>query len=126
MGYDCYYIPDRPHGPCCLRDGLVPFHYHNGFLQRADDAVLTDQVTEPFWEIVADAKWVNVDMDMKEALDRHDSGKRDAPFYALKALESVVKIISDEKGWTRGTEKGAASRPPRRTGSWKLAPDAGR
>lgn len=54
-------------------------------------------------------EWRNVDIDMKEAIDRRDSGGRDSPLYALKALESAIKIVSDQKGWTVGTEKGAAN-----------------
>ncbi len=45
---------------------------------------------------------------MKEALDRRDSNDKDPAIFAAKALESAVKIISDSKGWTRNTEKGAA------------------
>lgn len=44
---------------------------------------------------------------MKEAVDLRDSGGRDPAWYAAKALESAIKIISTEKGWTHGTEKGA-------------------
>jgi hypothetical protein len=46
---------------------------------------------------------------MLEALDRRDSGDRTAPFHAVSALESVIKIISRQKGWTRGNEKGAVN-----------------
>ena len=46
---------------------------------------------------------------MKEALDRRDNSGRDPSFYAAKALESAVKIISDEKGWTTGNERGAVN-----------------
>jgi len=28
--------------------------------------------------------------------------------FAAKALESAIKIVSDTKGWTRGTESGAS------------------
>ena len=44
---------------------------------------------------------------MKEALDLRDSDGRDPAFYAARALESTIKIISDRKGWTHGKEKGA-------------------
>jgi hypothetical protein len=44
---------------------------------------------------------------MKEALDRRDANDRDPVFYAARALESAIKIVSDQKGWTRGSEKGA-------------------
>ena len=45
---------------------------------------------------------------MKEALDRRDSNDKDPAIFAAKALESAIKIVSDTKGWTRGTENGAA------------------
>ena len=92
-----------------MREAQLPFHFHNGMLQLADDTLTTKQIAEPFWEIVHNTKWSNVDMDMKEAVDRRDIGERDAVLYALKALESTIKIISGEKGWTRGNEKGAAN-----------------
>jgi hypothetical protein len=44
---------------------------------------------------------------MKEALDRRDAGTRDPAFYAARALESTLKIISGIKGRTHGKEKGA-------------------
>jgi hypothetical protein len=46
---------------------------------------------------------------MKEALDHLDHGQRDASAHAAMALESTIKIISDDKGWTTGNEKGAAN-----------------
>ena len=56
---------------------------------------------------MADPRWTNIDIDMKEALDRRDANDRDPAFYAARALESTIKIISDQKGWTHGSEKGA-------------------
>jgi hypothetical protein len=44
---------------------------------------------------------------MKEALDLRDTDGRDPAFYAARALESTIKIISDSKGWTHGKERGA-------------------
>lgn len=64
------------------------------------------QVETPFWSTVSDKTWMNVDTDMKEALDLRDSDGPDPAFYAARALESTVKIISDRKGWTTGKEKG--------------------
>jgi hypothetical protein len=92
-----------------FRESGLPFHYHNGILQFSEDDIVEKQVYEPFWSIVKDPKYRNVDVDVKEAIDRRDSNSRDAVFYALKALESTIKIISDEKGFTRGTERGAAN-----------------
>jgi len=92
-----------------LRESGVPFHYHNGIFQLSNDDVIEKQVYEPFWDIAKDPKFRNVDIDIKEAIDRRDNKSRDAALYALKALESTIKIISDDKGWTRGTERGAAN-----------------
>ena len=44
---------------------------------------------------------------MKEALDRRDTDQRDPAFYAARALESTIKIISDDKGWSHGGGTGA-------------------
>lgn len=92
-----------------MREAGVLLHYHNGMIQRAEDSLTTENVHEPFWELVKEVKWVNVDSDMKEAIDRRDTAGRDAVLYALKALESTIKIISDDRGWTRGNERGAAN-----------------
>ena len=88
---------------------MIPLHFHNGIFQFLQDEVVTQQVHEPFWALVGDPKWLSVDIDVKEAVDRRDSNQRDAALYALKALESTIKIVSDDKGWTNGREKGAAS-----------------
>lgn len=42
-----------------------------------------------------------------EALHRYDTEDRDPALYAAKALESMIKIISDERKFTTGKEKGA-------------------
>ncbi|HEY6085977.1 MAG TPA: hypothetical protein VIU63_11325 [Nitrospira sp.] len=84
-------------------------HYHSGLIQLSDNDLTSERIAEPFWLLVSGEEWKNVEVDMKEAIDRHDSRGRDSPLYALKALESAIKIVSDKKGWTRGTEKGAAS-----------------
>lgn len=92
-----------------FRQARARLHYHNGFIQMSDDEQIQRQIEEAFWPLVKDAKWANVDTDIKEAIDRRDSGGRDPGFYAAKALESAIKIISGEKGWTHGGERGAHS-----------------
>jgi AbiJ N-terminal domain 4 len=90
-----------------MRQAGYKLHYHNGFIQRSTDQIIEDLIEEPFWDLVSDAAWKNVDVDIKEAIDRRDNGDRDLAFYAARALESTIKIISDAKGWTHGGEKGA-------------------
>jgi hypothetical protein len=91
-----------------FRRAKAPLTYHNGFIQLAMDQQIERQIAKPFWDLVADPLWKNVDIDMKEALDRRDSNDKDPAIFAAKALESAIKIVSDTKQWTRGTENGAA------------------
>lgn len=88
-----------------IRQAGYPLHYHNGFIQISEDELLISEIEQPFWNVVSDSTWKNVDVDMKEAVDCRDTGRRDPAFYAARALESTVKIISDQKGWTHGREK---------------------
>ena len=90
-----------------FRQAGTPLNYHNGVIQVGADPLVEQEIERPFWRLVADPRWANVDTDMKEALDRRDSGGRDPAFYSAKALESTIKIISELKGWTTGREKGA-------------------
>lgn len=92
-----------------FRRASAPLTYHNGFIQVAADQVIEEQIATPFWRLVADPIWKNVDIDMKEALDRRDSNDKDPALFAAKALESAIKVVSDMKGWTRGNETGAAA-----------------
>ena len=86
----------------------TPLNYHNGFIQIISDALTQRQIDKPFWALVEGPKWVNVDTDMKEAIDRRDTAGRDPAFYAAKALESTIKIICSDKEWTTGLEKGVS------------------
>jgi hypothetical protein len=90
-----------------FRRASAPLNYHNGFFQVATDELTETEIEKPFWEVVAEPRWKNVDTDVKEALDRRDANERDPAFYAARALESAIKIISDAKGWSHGREKGA-------------------
>lgn len=92
-----------------LRLALYKLTYHNGFIQLYEDETVNAAVAKPFWALVGAAPWANVDLQMKEAIDRRDNGDRMAAFHAVCALESCIKIISDLKGWTTGSEKGAAN-----------------
>lgn len=92
-----------------FRRAGAPLTYHNGFIQVSVDQTIEQHIAKPFWQLVADPLWRNVDIDMKEALDRRDSNDKDPALFAAKALESAIKIVSDTKGWTRGSEGGASA-----------------
>jgi hypothetical protein len=92
-----------------FRRARAPLTLHNGFIQVSTDEMIERNVAKPFWDVVSDPIWRNVDIDMKEALDRRDSNVKDPALFSAKALESAIKIISDKKGWSKGNEKGAAN-----------------
>jgi hypothetical protein len=92
-----------------FRQADCQLHYHNGFIQISEDQTVAQEIETPFWKLVAQPKWHNVDHDMKEAIDLRDTGGRDPARYATHALESTIKIISDEKQLTAGNEKGASN-----------------
>jgi len=92
-----------------FRHANCQLHYHNGFIQISEDQTVAQEIETPFWKLVAQPKWDNVDHDMKEAIDLRDTGGRDPAFYAARSLESTIKIMSDEKRLTTGKEKGAHS-----------------
>lgn len=91
-----------------LGEAGVPFRYHRGFIQEADDPLTTKEIEDPFWALIEDDAWKNVALDIQEAIDRRDTARRDSALYAAKALESTIKIISDARGVTKKTERGAA------------------
>jgi hypothetical protein len=92
-----------------MRFAQYPLSYHNGLIQLSRDDIADKQIAQPFWPLVANAPWTSVDEQIKEAIDRRDRGDRTAAFHAVCALESAIKIISAQKGWTRGNEKDAAN-----------------
>lgn len=92
-----------------FRQAGYPLNYHNGFIQISTDDLVQREVETPFWALISSKKWKNVDADMKEALDRRDSRRNTPAFYAARALESAIKIISDMKGWSHGKEIGASN-----------------
>jgi AbiJ N-terminal domain 4 len=50
-----------------FRQAKAPLTYHNGFIQFALDQRIEKHIAKPFWDLVADPLWKNVDIDMKES-----------------------------------------------------------
>lgn len=92
-----------------LRVRGVRLTFRNGRFEPSDGPAVEQEVHDPFWDLVADGKWDNVRVDMRTALSLRDSGGPNPALYAARALESTVKIISTEKGWLTGKERGAAN-----------------
>lgn len=81
---------DQQHQDCC--GGCID-----------DNPIDADQAS---WAFMDDPIWKNVVTGVNEALDLRDANQTDPAFYtAVRALESTIKMISDQKGWTHGREK---------------------
>lgn len=74
-----------------------------------DASLIENEIHEPFWELIEDRQWANVRDDMRQAFTQRDIGGPDPAFYAARALESAIKVISNLNGWSTGGEKGAAN-----------------
>lgn len=92
-----------------FKQANLPLVYRNGFIQISEDEVVEASIKKPFWSIIGGPKWESVEHDMLVAIDLRDTGRTGAAASAAKALESTMKIISDEKGWSTGNEKGAGN-----------------
>lgn len=92
-----------------LQAQSVPLTYRNGRFEPSDGPAVEQAVHDPFWDLVSNAQWDNVRVDMRQALALRDSAGPNPALYAARALESAVKIISASKGWLTGRERGAAS-----------------
>ncbi|MCJ2055927.1 hypothetical protein MKL09_05105 [Methylobacterium sp. J-048] len=92
-----------------LQASSIRLTYANLQFQPTDSSIIEKGIHEPFWDLVSDGKWSNVRADMQQAFNQRDSGGPDPAFYAARALESAIKIISNLKEWTTGKEKGASN-----------------
>ena len=81
----------------------------DGRFEPSEGPALEQAVHDPFWDLIADARWDNVRVDMKQSLSLRDSGGPNPALYAARALESTLKIIASDNGWLTGRERGAAN-----------------
>lgn len=92
-----------------LRASSIRLTYANCQFQPTDASLIEKEIQEPFWDLIADPAWSNVHADMQQAFNQRDTGGPDPAFYAARALESAIKIISDLNKWTSSKEKGASN-----------------
>jgi hypothetical protein len=83
--------------------------YRSGRFEPSDGPMVEQTVHDPFWDLIADQRWDNVRTDMQQAFSLRDNGGPNPALYAARALESAIKIISADKGWLTGRERGAAN-----------------
>lgn len=83
--------------------------YRNGRFQSTEGPTIQKAVFDPFWDLVSGEKWTNVRNDMQVSIDVRDKGGHGPTKFAIRALESAIKIIAEIQSRTTGHEKGAAN-----------------
>lgn len=83
----------------------IPLTYYNGYFLKNSDPLIEEKIITPFWELLSDPKYKNIEIDMLTALDLFQQRGRDPAFYAAKALESMIKIVCKEKKIKKETDK---------------------
>jgi len=92
-----------------LSDQAIPLTFKDGRFDPTDGPMIEQEVHDPFWDLVRGPQWDNVRTDMQTAISLRDNGGPNPALYAARALESTVKVISSDKGWLTGRERGAAN-----------------
>jgi hypothetical protein len=77
------------------------YQYESGEIMRTDSKVLHEEVVRPALAVLTDPKFFGANNEMLEAFEHHRHGRdKDTLTWALKALESTLKIICNERRWT--------------------------
>ena len=91
----------------------------NGFIQFALDAD-REAHAKPFWDLVIPL-WKNVDIDMKEALDRRDSNDKDQHENSLRRSKAPSRSCPTQRLDARyGERRGSIRRQPDEQSKWQL------
>ena len=90
-----------------FRDAKLGFYYQNEAINSYNDKLSNENIYTPYWEILKNEKYQIIDNDIRTAFERFNRNDKDAAFYAMRALESCIKIINDDLNATSGSEKGA-------------------
>lgn len=98
---------------CAVEEQSLPTSQDRAALSQRDPAVRTGRVDrDTHCRTLLDSaagREVDKRRSRVKGSDRARRRSEDAAFHAAKALESTIKIISDDKGWSTGRERGAAN-----------------
>ena len=92
-----------------LSQAGLSFRYHLGKFQLSNSGIIESQIEVPFWRLLGAQEWKSAATDFQEALDLRDNGGRDPTAYAMRGLESIVKILCEKSGRVTGNERGFAN-----------------
>ncbi len=79
----------------------IGYEFINGELIRKDSQFIHAEATRPALTLLADAKFNGANQEFLRAHEHHRKGRqKEAMQDALKAFESTLKTICDQRGWT--------------------------
>lgn len=84
-----------------FREHAIGFAYENGQVMRVDSQVIHSEIVKPALALLADASYVGANEEFMSAHRHYREGRyKEAIIDALKALESVLKVICRKRKWT--------------------------
>jgi hypothetical protein len=92
-----------------FREHGLGYSYENGELIRVDSRLVHTEVVKPALALLSDKRYAGADEEYRSAYEHFRKGdKKDALTCALKAFESVLKVVCDEQGWKYDKDKATA------------------
>ena len=84
----------------CFKESSMGYEMVNGQIIRKDSEVTFTEIIEPTITLTYNELFENVNIDFVNAIKEYQTGdNKDCIVKLLKAFESTLKIICDEKGW---------------------------
>ena len=84
----------------CFKESSVGYEMVNGQIIKKDSEVTFTEIIEPTITLTYNELFENVNMDFVNAIKEYQTGdNKDCIVKLLKAFESTLKIICNEKGW---------------------------
>jgi hypothetical protein len=76
------------------------YQYESGEIIRTDSRLLHEEAVRPALMVLSDPDFKGAEEEFFEAFEHHSHGReKDALTWALKALESTLKVIRLKRGW---------------------------
>lgn len=84
-----------------FREHGLGYQYEDGKVFRTDSTLLHEEAVRPALTVLRDPAFTGAEEEFLEAFAHHRRGReKDAMIWALKALESTLKVICKARGWS--------------------------
>ena len=82
----------------------VGYHFENRKIMRIDSQLIHSEVVKPALSLISQRRYAGVQEEFLKAHEHYRSGNaKESLNECLKALESMMKTICDERGWNYGS-----------------------